>query len=570
MHQSTSEADAERTSRDRSGSERQSDGASAGRRAGVGALHAELGNQAVRDLHERGEVQAKLAVGSADDATEREAERVADAVVDRGRATDGPSPTVERAAGAGGAASVDGDRERLVRSALTGGHPLPAATRSFFESRFDRDFSDVRVHTGPRADAAARSIDAEAFTLGTDVAFADGNYRPGTTDGRRLLAHELAHVRQQGGTRPLGGSGNSSPDPDRSRTDGDPVSRATAEAATGSDAPARSVVRRQSDGGDVQSTDEYVVLDAGTTLNTGEYTVEFPAPAETQYIAFRQADGLDALNLHQSVVITEGSGETAEMAVVDGDTGTAIHATGGEETREMQRELMVSLQNDFGYPNGYALGYLEAQLIGGKDFHVAYEFLVWYDREQTEANEGVPKPATTGGGGGETATFPSVNKKGVGNSYMFFMQMSGYNPVTASALFSLHQLSQATGQSYGIGVSGGVAPFIAGGGVGSGVAFFPDGGVGVYGSGSVDFGAQVTAGVNLDFTVVYGGIDTFAGEVITTSVTIGPVSGSGLCAVERREDGTKVAGELVGFSFSGGLSVGLEFFARGTETTEVL
>jgi hypothetical protein len=56
----------------------------------------------------------------------------------------------------------------------------------------------VRIHTDPVAQETARALNAQAFTLGNDVAFAAGRYSPGTEEGRRLMAHELAHVLQQG------------------------------------------------------------------------------------------------------------------------------------------------------------------------------------------------------------------------------------------------------------------------------------------------------------------------------------------------------------------------------------
>ena len=59
------------------------------------------------------------------------------------------------------------------------------------------DFSDVRVHTGPKADDSARSINAQAYTVGNDVVFRSGAYQPDTESGRHVLAHELAHVVQQ-------------------------------------------------------------------------------------------------------------------------------------------------------------------------------------------------------------------------------------------------------------------------------------------------------------------------------------------------------------------------------------
>ena len=65
------------------------------------------------------------------------------------------------------------------------------------ESRFGRDFSRVRVHTGGEAAASARAVGARAYTYGSDAFFGAGQYSPGTYEGRGLLAHELAHVVQQ-------------------------------------------------------------------------------------------------------------------------------------------------------------------------------------------------------------------------------------------------------------------------------------------------------------------------------------------------------------------------------------
>jgi len=79
------------------------------------------------------------------------------------------------------------------------GRALEPSMRDFFEPRFGRDFSGVRVHADPRAAASARALGARAYTFGADIVFGPGRYQPGTEPGRRLLAHELAHVRQQGG-----------------------------------------------------------------------------------------------------------------------------------------------------------------------------------------------------------------------------------------------------------------------------------------------------------------------------------------------------------------------------------
>jgi hypothetical protein len=87
----------------------------------------------------------------------------------------------------------------IVRETLRSpGQPLDTETRSFMESRFGHDFSQVQVHTDTRAAESARAVDALAYTVGRDVVFGAGQYAPGTKTGRQLLAHELTHVMQQG------------------------------------------------------------------------------------------------------------------------------------------------------------------------------------------------------------------------------------------------------------------------------------------------------------------------------------------------------------------------------------
>lgn len=80
-----------------------------------------------------------------------------------------------------------------------GGEPLDAGTRANLESRFGQDLADVRVHTGADAAASARAVDARAYADGKDIVFAAGAYKPGTAEGQRLLAHEVAHTLQTEG-----------------------------------------------------------------------------------------------------------------------------------------------------------------------------------------------------------------------------------------------------------------------------------------------------------------------------------------------------------------------------------
>ena len=77
------------------------------------------------------------------------------------------------------------------------GSPLDNQTKKLMESRFGYDFSDVRIHTNKKAVKSAQSMSALAYTIGKDIVFGEGQFIPATDYGRRLLAHELAHVIQQ-------------------------------------------------------------------------------------------------------------------------------------------------------------------------------------------------------------------------------------------------------------------------------------------------------------------------------------------------------------------------------------
>jgi hypothetical protein len=200
----------------------------------------------IRHFLGRGTVQPKLEIGASNDAYEREADRVADQVMrmpapDAGTAvpTHRSPPAVQRVcdecaeelqakpadesvqrqaedeeellqtksadasqpkrkSGAERTTSAPVDAA-VSRGTKGGGHPLPVELRSFFEPRFGRDFSQVRMHTGPEAADSAQEIRARAYTVGRDVVFGPGEYAPDSNRGRWLVAHELAHVVQQGG-----------------------------------------------------------------------------------------------------------------------------------------------------------------------------------------------------------------------------------------------------------------------------------------------------------------------------------------------------------------------------------
>jgi len=93
---------------------------------------------------------------------------------------------------------------RVVHEVLrTPGRPMDAATQHLMERRLAYNFGGVRIHDDARAAESAQAVQAFAYAVGNHVVFARGLYNPATRDGSHLLAHELAHVAQQGGTREI-------------------------------------------------------------------------------------------------------------------------------------------------------------------------------------------------------------------------------------------------------------------------------------------------------------------------------------------------------------------------------
>lgn len=166
-------------------------------------------------------MQAKLEINRAGDFYEQQADRAADQVMrmanvpegvraeDHARSTPASAPVVQRA-GSPMASGVTAPP--IVDEALRSpGQPLPASVQDYFRPRFGHDFSAVRVHTDPQAAKSAQAVEARAYTVGNDLVFAPGQYVPGTATGQHLIAHELAHVIQQGAAPPVANSGDSSP-----------------------------------------------------------------------------------------------------------------------------------------------------------------------------------------------------------------------------------------------------------------------------------------------------------------------------------------------------------------------
>ena len=204
-----------------------------------------MGNQTVQRLLRDGVIQAKLTMNQPGDRFEQQADRVADAVIRMPEPRDTKGIRVSRPSSFPAAQRICAgcDEEfkgsppgirRLCHDCVDGlenepneelglqvkevpghmpevtpavqaqidslgsGWPMPHSERAFFEPRFGRNFDQVRLHTDSRAADSARMVHARAFTIGRNVVLGAGEYGPGTAAGRRLLAHELTHVMQQG------------------------------------------------------------------------------------------------------------------------------------------------------------------------------------------------------------------------------------------------------------------------------------------------------------------------------------------------------------------------------------
>jgi Domain of unknown function (DUF4157) len=188
------------------GNGHQSSGTAAAALKHAVAVRPRTGNQAnLRRL------QAKLTVGAVNDPLEQEADAAADRLMRMAdpRIAHSAPPTLSRKCAqeetqdalqrkAGDGAMGGEAAPPIVNSVLASpGRALDPATHDFMASRFGTNFSDVRIHTGAEAAQSAAAVGARAYTVGRDVVFGAGQYEPAGNDGRRLLAHELAHVVQQ-------------------------------------------------------------------------------------------------------------------------------------------------------------------------------------------------------------------------------------------------------------------------------------------------------------------------------------------------------------------------------------
>jgi hypothetical protein len=146
-------------------------------------LQASVGNQAVLRLRSR-QLQPKRTISSVGDPLERQADLVAQHA---------PRP----AALSPSAAVVPGTEQSYLGGLTGRGVPLPASVREPMEVQLQTDLRDVRIHTDAAASRSAERMGALAYTASPHIVFRRDHYEPGSREGRRLIAHELAHVVQQ-------------------------------------------------------------------------------------------------------------------------------------------------------------------------------------------------------------------------------------------------------------------------------------------------------------------------------------------------------------------------------------
>lgn len=159
-------------------------------------------------------IQTKLSVSAPGDDEEKQADAIADEVIqavepltfaapagepvpESPRVSDTNGADIARAA-TGAAPSGTSHLESLLTSRVGLGSPLPPSTKSEMETALGADLTRVRVHSDRHAADMSRELNAQAFTYGRDVFFAGGRFDPASRQGKHLLAHELAHVLQQG------------------------------------------------------------------------------------------------------------------------------------------------------------------------------------------------------------------------------------------------------------------------------------------------------------------------------------------------------------------------------------
>jgi hypothetical protein len=159
-------------------------------------------------------IQPKLSIGPVDDLYEREADHVAEQIVQRKEQSFFFSPSINNISTIQKkCAACESEEEKIQRKEKgsseieipaivndvlnTSGKPLDNDIRADVEPKFGYDFSNVKIHTDEVAAKSAQSLNALAYTSGSSIVFNEGQYQPSSQEGKKLLAHELTHVVQQ-------------------------------------------------------------------------------------------------------------------------------------------------------------------------------------------------------------------------------------------------------------------------------------------------------------------------------------------------------------------------------------
>jgi hypothetical protein len=228
----------------------------------------------------------------------------------------------------------------IVSQALTApGQPLDTATRSFMEAGFGHDFSQVRIHDDATAAASAQAVNAQAYTVGSDIVFDHGQYRPQTPAGSHLLAHELAHTVQQAGMQrsardlPMGGALDS-----QLEREAETAARAVAGGRSGATVPSRTpgpilsrAAKPATEGPDVENQLEAIGVEEDTTKAKGvtasirRFVVKepFPLPAEKGPYALKLWQNKAAAGSLEAIIELDAKGAPAGTALKQERDSTA-------------------------------------------------------------------------------------------------------------------------------------------------------------------------------------------------------------------------------------------------------
>jgi Domain of unknown function (DUF4157) len=172
-------------------------------------------NELNESVFQDASIQFKLALGTADDPLEHEADAMADTVLrmpeqhfiqrkcsqceEEEKLQRKPLASfIQRKESSRPGAVASDAISNQINASRGNGSNMDRNTQSFMQSRFGADFSDVKIHTGSEAVQMNRELNAKAFTVGNDIYFNEGQHQPGSQEGKHLLAHELTHVIQQG------------------------------------------------------------------------------------------------------------------------------------------------------------------------------------------------------------------------------------------------------------------------------------------------------------------------------------------------------------------------------------